>query len=134
MGNAAAVAAAFLFLFDEKHAFHLVGLCRAGRGQSPSAILCVSVHTKSLSCMQMPGKAGHLHEKSRREAALFHYMRAKARLFLWLVGRAGFLDFLEQVLLRIVEQQALVVRKVGFAAEILDEPRGEVVRGQLGCK
>lgn len=123
MGNAAAVAAAFLFLFDEKHAFHRVGLCRAGRGQSPSAILRVSVHTKSLSCMKMPGKAGHFHEKSRLPAALFCLMRAKARLlFLRLVGGTGFLDFLKQVLLCVIEQQTLVVRKVGFAAEILDEP------------
>ena len=63
------------------------------------------------------------------------YTRAKARLlFLRLVGGTSFLDFLQQMLLRIIEQQALVVRKVGFAPEILDKPRGKVIRGQFGCK
>lgn len=39
-----------------------------------------------------------------------------------LIGCAGLTDFLEQVFLCIIEQQTLVVRKVGFAPEILDEP------------
>ena len=61
------------------------------------------------------------YEKRLLLQPLFYCMRAK-RVFLGLVGGTSFLDFLEQMLLCIVEQQALVVRKVGFAPEILDKP------------
>lgn len=43
-------------------------------------------------------------------------------LYFGVVGGTGLLDFFEQMLLRVIEQQALVVCKVGLTPEILDEP------------
>ena len=41
-------------------------------------------------------------------------------------------DIVQQVLLRIVKQQLFVVCVIRLASEVLDEPRGEEIRGQLG--
>ena len=52
------------------------------------------------------------------------------RFLLFFVFRL--LNVLQELFLRIIEQQALIVCEIRLAPEILDEPRGKPVRGQLG--
>ena len=43
-------------------------------------------------------------------------------------------NILQELFLRIIEQQALVMREIRIAPEVLDKPRGKPVRGQFGSE
>lgn len=89
--------------------------------------LCAETTEKAGSVVALPASSKDTLQDTLirvAEAVFFCLMHTDGRALscLRLIGRAGLADFLEQVFLCIIEQQALVVRKVGFAPEILDEP------------